>query len=181
MSKELPDILPEPLREQWQKAHNELLEMGAPEALASTLASCEYLYDFLGIIAASNHLDLSVTVVASGFFSLAEKLDLDDFSAYIENKMPTTTLWQSLARESLRDDLEWQQRQLTQNMLGSDMYSVNNIQASTETWLAQQEILTARWKNMIIEISHHKESDISIFSIAIRELSDLSQATSPSQ
>ncbi len=151
--------------------------MGAPKDLAETLASCEYLYDFLGIISVSNHLNKSVTLVASGFFSLAEKLDLDDFSNYIENKMPTTTLWQSLARESLRDDLEWQQRQLTQNMLSSTVHDDLDIQASTDAWLAQQEILTARWKNMIVEISNHQESDIAIFSIAIRELSDLSQAT----
>ena len=177
LRKKLPSLLPEPLHQQWQTARDELVSMGAPESLASTLASCEYLYDFLGIIAASNSLGKDINIVASGFFALAERLDLDDFSEHLENKMPTTTLWQAMARESLRDDLEWQQRQLTQNMLSCMTGDESDVQAFIEGWLKEQEVLTARWKNMITELNNHNDGDISMLSIAIRELSDLSQAT----
>ncbi|MGH1484930.1 MAG: NAD-glutamate dehydrogenase [Cellvibrionaceae bacterium] len=178
LRKKLPSILPEPLREQWQVAKEELVSMGAPDALAGTLASCEYLYDFLGVISASNSLSKDINIVASGFFALAEKLDLDDFSDHLENRMPTTTHWQAMARESLRDDLEWQQRQLTQNMLSHTDCNEENVQETVESWLAEQELLTARWKNMVLELNNHNDGDTSILSIAIRELSDLSQATS---
>lgn len=178
LGSKLPTLLPEALREQWKVARDELVAMGAPVSLAETLSSCEYLYDFLGIIAASNSLDKEITIVASSFFALAEKLELDDFSEHLEKKMPTTTHWQSLARESLRDDLEWQQRQLTQNMLGSiDACNADDVQYKVDDWLGQQEILTARWKHMIGELNTHNDGDISMLSIAIRELSDLSQAT----
>jgi glutamate dehydrogenase len=177
LERKLPSLLPEALREQWKVAKDELLVMGAPESLAETLSSCEYLYDFLGIIAVSNSLDKDITIVASSFFTLAERLELDAFSEHLEKKMPTTTHWQSLARESLRDDLEWQQRQLTQNMLGSIACDALNIQEKANEWLAQQDVLTARWKHMITELNNHNDGDISMLSIAIRELSDLSQAT----
>ena len=178
LGSKLPELLPEALHEQWKAAKDELIQMGAPVSLAETLSSCEYLYDFLGIISASNSLDKDITVVASSFFALAERLDLDDFSEHLEKKMPTTTHWQSLARESLRDDLEWQQRQLTQNMLGSiDACDADAVQAKVDDWLGEQEVLTARWKHMISELNNHNDGDISMLSIAIRELSDLSQAT----
>ncbi len=177
LRKKLPSLLPEPLREQWQTARDELISMGTPQSLAETLASCEYFYDFLGIIAARNELDKDINIVASGFFALAEKLDLDDFSAHLENKMPTTTHWQALARESLRDDLEWQQRQLTKNMLKFSDCNENNVQEVIESWLAEQKLLTARWKHMMSELNNHNDTDTSILSLAIRELSDLSQAT----
>ena len=174
---QLPDLLPEALFEQWQVARDELLTMGAPQSLADTLASIEYLYDFLGIISASNYLEKDIHIVASSFFALAERLDLDDFSEHLEKKMPTTTHWQSLARESLRDDLEWQQRQLTQNMLSCIECDENSVQDKVDEWLAVQEVLTARWKHMVNELNNHNDGDISMLSIAIRELSDLSQAT----
>ncbi|MFT6221385.1 MAG: glutamate dehydrogenase [Candidatus Endobugula sp.] len=178
LGSKLPTLLPEALHEQWKAAKDELVAMGAPVSLAETLSSCEYLYDFLGIISASNSLDKDITIVASSFFTLAERLDLDDFSEHLEKKMPTTTHWQSLARESLRDDLEWQQRQLTQNMLGSiDACDADAVQAKVDDWLGEQEVLTARWKHMITELNNHNDGDISMLSIAIRELSDLSQAT----
>jgi len=178
LGEKLPTLLPDPLREQWQSAKDELVDMGAPESLASTLASCEYLYDFLGIIAASHSLDKDITIVASGFFALAERLDLDDFSEHLEANMPTATLWQAMARESLRDDLEWQQRQLTQNMLKAKSCSEETMQTAVEEWLSEQEVLAARWKHMITELNNQNDGDISMLSIAIRELSDLSQATS---
>jgi glutamate dehydrogenase len=178
LGSKLPALLPDALHDQWQAAKDELVAMGAPESLAETLSSCEYLYDFLGIISVSNTLDKDITVVASSFFALAEKLELDDFSDHLEKKMPTATHWQSLARESLRDDLEWQQRQLTQNMLGSiNACDADAVQAKVDDWLGEQEVLTARWKHMITELNSHNDGDISMLSIAIRELSDLSQAT----
>lgn len=178
LRKKLPSLLPEPLREQWDFAREELIRMGAPQSLAETLASCEYLYDFLGIISVSNALDKDIHIVACYFFALAEKLDLDDFAEHLENKMPTTTHWQALARESLRDDLEWQQRQLTQNILSSNKCKNSSVQEVIERWLSDKDLLTNRWKSMITELSnHHNDSDTSILSIAIRELSDLSQAT----
>jgi len=178
LGSKLPALLPAALHEQWKAAKGELVAMGAPESLAETLASCEYLYDFLGIISASNSLDKDITVVASSFFALAERLELDNFSNHLEKKMPTATHWQSLARESLRDDLEWQQRQLTQNMLGSiDACDADAVQAKVDDWLGKQEVLTARWKHMINELNSHGDGDIAMLSIAIRELSDLSQAT----
>lgn len=177
LKKRLPALLPEPLREQWQLAKDDLIKNGAPEELAETLASCEYLYDFLGVIAVSNILGKELNVVACGFFALAEKLDLDDFAQHLENKMPTNTHWQAMAREALRDDLEWQQRQLTQNMLSSTDCHSDSIEDVIDGWLNEQSLLTARWKQMVGEVNNHNDSDTSILSIAIRELSDLSQAT----
>jgi glutamate dehydrogenase len=181
LGSKLPSLLPETLREQWTIARDELLAMGAPKSLAETLSSCEYLYDFLGIIAASNFLNKDIHIVASSFFALADRLQLDDFSEHLESKMPTATHWQSLARESLRDDLEWQQRQLTQNMLSSIECDTTTLHNNVDEWLAKQEILTARWKHMITELNNHNDGDIAMLSIAVRELSDLSQATSQIQ
>ncbi|ODS23267.1 NAD-glutamate dehydrogenase [Candidatus Endobugula sertula] len=177
LSKQLPSLLPNALREQWQMDRKELTQMGAPKDLANTLASCRYLYDFLGIIAASNHLNEDITIVASSFFTLAESLELDIFSEYLREKMPTSTLWQSLARESLRDDLEWQQRQLVQNFLSKAKYDQKIMPKNVRQWLQEQDTLVARWRKMVIELKSHNDNDMSIMSIAIRELSDLSQAT----
>jgi glutamate dehydrogenase len=178
LESQLYSLLPIPLAEQWQIEKDFLVKKSIPDKLATTLASCDYLYDFLGIVAASHKLNKDINSVAMGFFTIAEKMDLDDFSRHLETKMPTTTHWQVMARESLRDDLEWQHRRLTENFLSHQHYQLENMSDNIDQWLQQQELLVNRWKQLVIEINNHNDSDMAIFSIAVRELSNLSQATS---
>lgn len=173
LHQQLTDLLPEPSREAWHQAREELINSGAPEHTASTLASCEYLYDFLGIIAASNKLNKDINTVASCFFALGERLELDDFSEHLEQKMPLMNHWQAMARESLRDDLEWQHRRLTQDLLKSPSAEKATLDEMLDQWLLENERSTSRWKQIMLEINNQSEVDIALFSVAIRELSDL--------
>ena len=88
------------------------------------------------------------------------------------------THWQAMARESFRDDLEWQQRRITQGLF-IQMTETDQLETTVDRWLEDNKILVDRWLRMMNEIRAVSEPEFSMYSVAIRELLDLSQATMP--
>ena len=84
--------------------------------------------------------------------------------------------WQALARESFREDLDWQQRALTTGVLKL-AGKPEDVPASVESWMASHEPMISRWKTMLTELKGVREPEYAMFSVALRELLDLAQST----
>ncbi len=82
---------------------------GLPKELASVLAGTGYLYSSLGIIEAQEATGMPLKTVANLYYDLGDRLDLTWFANAIAALTPSSH-WQALARESFREDLDWQQR-----------------------------------------------------------------------
>ncbi len=161
--------------DRWQQSIQALVEQGLSESLATKAVSTDYLYNCLGVISVSKSLNLSEVEVASAYFKLGDLLNLDDFAKQLDG-LTVATHWQTRARESYRDDLEWQQRRITQGVL-SHQSNTKNLADSIEAWIGKNEILVNRWHRMVKEILGTSEPEFSMYSVAIRELLDLSQAS----
>ena len=83
--------------------------------------------------------------------------------------------WQSLARDSIRDDLTWQQRALTIALLQSE--SEDPLDQQLDDWLQQHQALVSRWQGMLAEIRNASSQEMAMFTVANRELMDLAQAS----
>lgn len=175
LSSQFPDLLLGDAQIQWQKSCDELVDVGVPKDLAARISSLDYLYNSLGVISVATLIDKDVIETARAYFNIGNCLNLVDFVGQLNN-LTVGSHWQARARESYRDDIEWQQRRITQGLLVVKSEKVS-LEQCIEDWLARNDILVSRWHRMVREVLGTGEAEFSMYSVAIRELLDLSQAT----
>ncbi|MEO8964487.1 MAG: hypothetical protein ABI370_07440, partial [Gammaproteobacteria bacterium] len=82
--------------------------------------------------------------------------------------------WNTMARLSLRDELDGLQRRLAIVIMQTNKKEKNSNKLITQ-WLALNGHIQARW-NILLEMLHSSPGiDYTMFFIALRELSDLIQ------
>lgn len=175
LNNELPDLMCGTPKEDWQADTEKLVEQGIPEALASRASLPATLYSSLNIVDASRATDATPTDVAKVYFALGDQLGLAWFSNQV-SEVKVENYWQAMAREAFMDDLESQMRTLAVSIIrlaGKDM----DINATIERWANQHVLLVDRWRLMITELQGAPGTDFAMFSVALRELLDLAQAS----
>ena len=176
---ELREAFPAMLRgraaEQYETLYDHFIEAGVAEDLAKTVASTHVGYTALGIIQAAGETDAPLLEVASLYFSMGERLELDWFSTQIlASKIENE--WQALARDTYLEDLEWQQRTLTAGAL-RHLSESGDLMACMNAWEKQEATLLARWQDMLGELHASEAPDFGMFAVANRELLDLAQSS----
>ncbi|MAL98533.1 MAG: NAD-glutamate dehydrogenase [Alteromonadaceae bacterium] len=179
----LPEFVGESASVRLDERARELVEQGVPETLARTVAGSNHLYVALGIIEAQENAGVEMAQVANLYFAVGERLHLDWFGQAITALTPTSH-WQALARESFREDLDWQQRALTVGVLAfaksANIDTSGGLEKCMKEWARQHRSLIDRWKSMLTELRAHPDPEFSMFSVALRELLDLAQSTAHS-
>ena len=146
-----------------------------PEEVARLVCGQRYLLNSLPIIQAADETGEPVERVARTFFAIGERLDLNWYSQEL-GSLEVTNHWQSLARDSIRDELIWQQRSLTVALLNSSD-ACDDIARQLDAWMVHHHALVVRWQGMLAEIRNASVSEMAMFTVANRELMDLAQAT----
>ncbi|PID44386.1 MAG: NAD-glutamate dehydrogenase [Proteobacteria bacterium] len=175
ISENLPGFLIGEQKTEWQERYDRYLSEGIPDDLASVVAGANYLYSALGIIEAHELTQTGITEVAHTYYSLGDALDLGWFSVQL-NLLKPSSHWQALARETFREDLDWQQRALTVGVLRMKN-APDNIAERLKVWMDHHEELIGRWQQMCTEIKATKSPEFAVYSVALRELLDLAQST----
>ena len=171
----LPEYLGDQARANWEKRNDELVAAGLPKELASVLAGTGYLYSSLSIIEAQEATGMPLKTVANLYYDLGDRLDLTWFANAIAALTPSSH-WQALARESFREDLDWQQRALTTGVLKT-AESPEKVTDSVNAWEQRNQHMIDRWNAMLAELKGVREPEYAMFSVALRELLDLAQST----
>lgn len=162
-------------KEHLESNYQDYLQQGVADSLAYDIAAAREIYPLLSIIEAARSLQAPVEQVASLYFALSEKLELDWFARQISD-LKIDNYWQAMARESYRDDLEWQLRNLTVGAM-RHICSKGDIEACIDRWIDQQKHLVERWHAMLTELHATETQEFAMISVAIRELLDLAQST----
>jgi glutamate dehydrogenase len=175
----LPAVLPSLLRGR-TAAHYEHLRthyagMGVDAALADAVACTHYSYTALGIIEAATEAEAPPIDVARLFFAIGEQLQLDWFASLILATRVDSE-WQSMARDTYLEDLEWQQRTLAIGAL-RHLDAQRDLEAALRRWERQEELLLQRWQQMLIDLQAVEAPDFAMLAVANRELLDLAQST----
>ena len=150
------------------------MSMGIGDELAAFVAAAHHLYAVMGIVEAGSRIGESIDKVASVYFVVGEQLHLHWVSKQI-HEYQALNQWQALARESLQDDLNWQQLAITLAVLGGG----DRKQPAAEMvaqWLGQNQLMVKRWLALQAEMRGSGTVDQAIFTVAIRELMDLAQS-----
>ncbi|WP_432474262.1 NAD-glutamate dehydrogenase [Amphritea sp. HPY] len=163
-------------RASWQQKHNVLIEAGIPDALAGVVAGADSLYALLGIIQAAEQTGQPLEHVAQVYFDLGEQLQLHWFDQQVK-EIEVSSHWQSMARDGCREDLTSHQQAIAVAVLRCEEAALqDDSSACARQWLSQHLPKLSRWQQLLTEIRSSSANDISIFSVATRELMELAQA-----
>jgi glutamate dehydrogenase len=171
----LPDVLRGAARDDWDREYNRLVALGVPARLAATAAMPPNLYSGLGMAEAARQSGTDALSAAEAFFLLADKINLHWFANQIA-EAKVESYWQAMAREAYMDDLEAQIRMLavsTLSLAGDGL----SLEEAVDLWMQQQSTLVERWRTMLNELQGAPGTDFAMFSVALRELLDLAQAS----
>ena len=176
---ELPLAFPTLLRgstaDHYESLREHYEEQGVGSDMAELIAGTHYSYRVLGIVEAATQAGAPLMEVAKLYFAIGEELQLDWFAAQILSAKIDTE-WQTMARDSYLEDLEWQQRTLA---IGAMRYleSDRNLLHCIQRWSDREERLLERWRQMIAELQAVPVPDFAMLAVANRELLDLAQST----
>ncbi len=160
-----------PGHNRWYDKFRGFTNAGVPELLAATTAAAEGLYWLLDIIDAASELDMDISALSPVYFSLGEHLELP----WLDRQMRTyraSNHWQSLARDSYRDDLDAQQRAVTIGALKSNR---EQPKIAMQKWVQQHQPFLGRWQSIVDDMKNNPEVDCALFTVAINILSELSR------
>ena len=167
----LDELLEGPTREVWQKRYQAYVQAGVPELLARMVAGTTHLYTLLPIIEAADVSGHDAAEVAKAYFAVGSELDLTWYSQQISD-LRVSNNWQAQARETFRDDVDWQQRAITISVLKlAD--APQDMEARVALWLERNTSMAERWRSMLVEIRAASGTDYAMYAVANRELMDL--------
>lgn len=171
----LPILFSRQQSRDWVEEVERIVALNVPQNVAVLVASSNFLYFGFGVADIAVSSGKPVGLVLELYHRISVELDLDWFADEIVNLEPTTK-WEDFARESYMDDLESQRRSLA-NALLSSVESATDINGVIEAWKADQGPLIKRWLDMTGALHNAPSRDFAMFSVALRELLDIVQAT----
>lgn len=175
LKKALPEVLGSHHQNLYKAHFEQYTQLGLSDNLAHELTLTRPLFSAMDIIEVAHDLDIEVAKVAKVYFGIGELLDL----TWIRSQViahPTENHWESLSREALRDDLDWQQKLLTAGILRAAP-NKDDLESSLELWSANYLNLIERWRQILADLKASTVLNYTMFFVAIRELLDLTQTT----
>lgn len=147
------------------------IKAGITEGIARRIAAYRAMYTCLNIIevAGVNNFDLIQT--AEVYFAAGERLNLLWFRDQIgtDNREGH---WNTLARLSLRDELDFVQRTLTTSILIQNK-NEPTPKEKIDAWIADNQRALERWDRLLAMLHSSTNIDYTMFFIALRELMGL--------
>jgi len=147
------------------------LKVGLPIHTARRIATFRAIYTSLNIIdvATINKFDLLKT--AKVYFASGERINLLWFRDQIASDTRDGH-WNTLARLTLRDELDIAQRQLTESIMNKDKKE-SSATKSIDKWVNDNKRALSRWDRLQEMLHSSAQVDYTMFFIAIRELLSL--------
>lgn len=171
----LPAFLSDNAAEEWRTHLSQYQDMGLPESLVFTLMAPANLYAGLSVVDAARISQRGLGEIAELYFTLGNYLSLPWFYSQI-SELSVDNNWQAMARETFLSDLESQLRCLTTALIRF-IDADNPLASVIDKWHLRHSLLIGRWNAMVNDLKSAGSSDYAIFSVALRDLLDLSQAT----
>lgn len=144
-----------------------------PNNLASFFSMSRALHSTLDCIDICISNNYKLEDVIEIYFKLGAFLNL----SWLKSKIifsEVTNNWDALTRESLRDDLDWQQKNLSFNICS--MYSEHQVSDRVTVWAEQHKDFCMRWEEKISEVREQEHIDFNVFFVVIRELLDMTHS-----
>jgi len=160
-------------KEYMEKIIHQFVEAGIEENVARKIATARAMYTALNVIEVATQHKLDVVKTAKIYFDVGSQFNLVWFRDQIANDSQEGH-WNTMARLSLRDELDSLQRKLSIVILQSNKKETNPRKILA-TWLSQNHLIQNRWEKLLELLHGSTNIDYSMFFIVLRELSDMVQ------
>lgn len=170
--KKLEDLIPNLMagytRSYLESLNKQFIKAGLPEASAKRIATYRAIYTALNIIevATLNKFDLEKT--AKLYFTSGERLNLLWFRDQIAADARQGH-WNTLARLTLRDELDMAQKSVTVAIMNEDKHEPS-VMKLIDHWMHHNQHALERWENTLASLRANPNIEYTMFFIAIREL-----------
>ena len=156
-------------------AAERLSQNNVPKDLAKRLVSFEPLYSALDIVEIATGTKHSVEEVAGVYFVVGGRLHLSWLRKQIDD-LPGDSHWQALAKTGLREDVSHLQTELTSLVLKLSP-ELNVPDALISEWEARNKSELERSRQLLADLQSAGKLDLSMLSVALRELRTLAYAS----
>jgi glutamate dehydrogenase len=173
LAKAAPEMLGGRLAARLGEARARMLAAGAPASLAARIATLDQLQSGLYIVDLAARRKAPLMNVARIYLHLGEVLDLDGLRLQIEG-LETHGHWQSVARNSLREDLYRLHSTLTDQVIGKGLRG-DPLRAA-KAWLAAHEDGVGHLRRIFADMSAGATVDFPTLSVALQSLRRLANA-----
>ncbi|WP_372734019.1 NAD-glutamate dehydrogenase [Nocardioides sp.] len=163
---QLPDLMTGRLLGDFHDRRELLMTRGAPEELAARVAVLEPAYVLLGIVDTAARDDLEPADVARVHFALGERLGVPTLLQRIMG-LPRADKWQTMARASLRDDLNSVHTQLTAQVLRQTSPD-DPAPTRIAQWEQRDAVLVSRAAETLSQICVDEDTDLARVSVGLR-------------
>ena len=153
------------------KVTEEFVTAGIPKQTAQRIAGTRALYTTLNIIEVATAHKFDLVQTANIYFNAGGYFNLVWFRDQIANDTREGQ-WNTLARLSLRDELDVLQKALTVVIMKTDKKVTNPLKL-IETWISQNSCIMDRWSNILEQLHSSTSTDYSMFFIALKEFAEL--------
>jgi glutamate dehydrogenase len=171
LARRLPVALDEADRERLQSFAAKFMESGVPESTAMRASSLDALFSALDIVEVAAMSEQKVELVAGVYFDLATQLGLPELREQI-NALPADQHWRAMARNAMLDDLASLQVAITGEAInGFDDGA--SPEALVSAWRSRNQRAIERTQQLLAELKNAPAMDVSMISVALRELRHL--------
>ncbi len=175
LDKLIPDLMSGATKEYLSELVGRFVKNGFPEEIANRIATYRALYTSLNIIEVETKYKLDLVKTAKVYFDVGSQFNLVWFRDQIAADSREGH-WNTLARLTLRDELDGLQKMLTVTVMRSNNHETN-IKMLIKNWMKKHCRPIDRWEQ-ILQLLHGSTSiDYTMFFIALRELSGWLQAS----
>lgn len=171
LEKSIPDLMAGVTKEYLDKIVIQFVDIGLPEDAAKKIAATRAMYTVLNVVEVATQNKFELGRTAEVYFKVGSKFSLVWFRDQIGNDSREGH-WNSLARLSLRDELDNLQRRLTIVILINDQKRLDSDELIAY-WFAKNPFIQQRWEKLLEMLLSSSSIDYTIFFIALRELSTL--------
>ena len=174
---ELIEALPKPLavinRQSLEARAAFFVGAGVSRELAARVANVVPLSSALDVVEVAKQTHSDVSLVASVYFELGARLDLQWLRDQIA-EISVSNHWHSLAKSRLRADLHNQQRKLTAEVL-TTVKGAKKADTLVQKWADNGESHLRNYQRLMSEIKAAEATDFAMLSVAVNEVHDLLQ------
>ena len=169
----LPRVLAASNRLTQKRRVRRFLNAGVPADLANRAAALAALSSALDIVDVAATRAHDVAAVAAVYFDVGDRLGLHWLRGRIR-ELPVTSHWHSMARFSLRAELNLSQRDLAARVLDNGQ---GQGKAAVRHWVTAQQSACNRYLQLVNDLRRANTRDFAMLSVAVSEAHRLADTT----
>ncbi len=164
----IPTLMGGHTRKYLESLSNDFLKAGLSRDIASQIATYRAIYTALNIVDVASKHQFDLIKTAKVYFTSGERMNILWFRDQIANDSREGH-WNTLARLTLRDELDISQRALTVAILNYDKDEQDTHQL-IDRWMIKNKEALDRWNKILAMLYESTNLEYTTFFIAVREL-----------